>query len=55
VRLRDEAVVGRVVNRRIQNAVEHEQPGALVELVLELGSLRDLDHCGDEVFEALGH
>ena len=42
-RLRDEAVVGRVVDGGVEDAVELEQAGLLVELVLDAGAERDLD------------
>jgi len=42
-RARDEAVVARVVDRAVQQPVQPDQPALLVELVLVLGSARDLD------------
>jgi hypothetical protein len=42
-RLRDEAVVGRVVDGRVQHAVELDQAGDLVELVLHRRAEGDLD------------
>ena len=42
-RARDEAVIGRVVHRAVEDAVEPKEPRLLVELVLVLAALRDLD------------
>jgi hypothetical protein len=43
-RPRQETVVRRVVHRRVQDAIEPQQAGRLVQLVLHLRALRDLDH-----------
>ena len=43
----DEAVVGRVVRRRVKDAVEYDKPGFLVELVLLLAALGYLDDCDE--------
>ena len=43
VRLGDEAVIGRVVDRRVEDPVEPEQAGLLVQLVLDARPHRDLD------------
>src|SRR5262245_61213930 len=42
--LRQEAIVGGVVNGAGQDAVEREQAGRLVQLVLDLRAFGDLDH-----------
>ena len=54
VRLRDEAVVGRVMHRRVEDAIEHQEPGLLVQLVLALRPLRDLDDDGEEGVPIVG-
>ena len=41
--LGDEAVVGRIDHRRVQDAIDLQEPGGLVELVLDLAALGDLD------------
>jgi hypothetical protein len=43
-RLRDEAVVGGVEHRAVQHAVDAQEAGVLVQLVLDLAPLGDLDH-----------
>jgi hypothetical protein len=40
---RDEAVVGRVVHRAVEDAVEAQQPCLLIELVLVLAAFGNLD------------
>ena len=47
-RLGDEAVIGRVVRRGVQHAVEDDIAGFLVQLVFLFAALADLDHA-DEV------
>ena len=42
-RLRDEAIVGRVIHGRIEDAVELDEAAGLVELVFHARSERDLD------------
>src|SRR5690242_11889354 len=44
VRLWQEAVIRRVVHGGVEDAIDREQPRALVELVLHLGAFRNLDH-----------
>jgi len=53
VGLRDEAVVRGVVDRTEQHAIQPEQSGLLVQLVLDLALRRDLDHRGDHVRRGL--
>ena len=42
-RARDEAVVGGIVHGAVQHAVEPQQAGLLVQLVLVLAALRNFD------------
>ena len=62
--LRDEAVVGRIVDRRVEDAVQLEQPRFLVQLVLDARPHRDLDDrrelggqmlSGSHVVPGVGH
>jgi hypothetical protein len=46
-RVLDEAVVGGVVHRGVQDAIEPQPPGVVVHLVLVAAALRDLDDDGD--------
>jgi dihydroxyacetone kinase DhaKLM complex PTS-EIIA-like component DhaM len=41
----DEAVVVGVDHRGVEHAVHKEQAGNLVQLILDLGSAGDLNHC----------
>src|SRR6266849_1328838 len=53
VRLRDEAVVRRVVHGAVQDAVNAQEPGVLVQLVLHLRALGDLDDGGEVLLDAI--
>jgi hypothetical protein len=43
-RLRDEAVVRRIVNGRIEDAIELDQAAGFIQFVLHTGAEGDLDH-----------
>ena len=50
-RARDEAVVGRIVHGAVEHAIESQEAGLLVQLVLVLASLRDLDDDGEGLLD----
>lgn len=43
-RLRDEAIVRRIVDGRLEDAIELDQPAGFVQFVLHTRSERNLDH-----------
>src|SRR5262249_8323042 len=51
---RDEAVVGRVVNRRVEDAIDPQEAGPLVELVLRLAAVRHLDDDREDLERVVG-
>ncbi len=51
VRLRQKAVVGRVVDGAVQDTIESQKPRLLVELVFHLRALRDLDDRGEVMLD----
>jgi hypothetical protein len=48
-RFDDEAIVRRIVNRRIQHSIERDDPALFVQLVLVAASARDFHDDLDEV------
>src|SRR5262245_60429026 len=50
---RQESIVGGIVHRGVEYAIQPEQTGLLVELVLHLGALWNLDHAAEVLLYAL--
>src|SRR5262249_55227364 len=52
LRLRDEAVVRRIIDRRIEHTIESQEPGLLIQLILDARAHRDLDE-SDELIRKI--
>ena len=52
-RARDEAVVGGIVHRAEKHAIQFEQPGFLVQLVLVLGPFGNFDDDGKGLLDRI--